>query len=149
MEMVVFIFKESKISIYMNNIKFLKEYIIILIIIVFVLLIEIITGKITNNSLENINYYISNLENGINCNNDIEERMKELSDNWAQEEIRLSYYMEHNELERISSNITILRSNLRNISDNNYAEIRALIDEIKYRLEYIKNKQKLGLKNIF
>ena len=65
------------------------------------------------------------------------------------DEDALDYYMEHNELERISSNITILRSNLRNISDNNYAEIRALIDEIKYRLEYIKNKQKLGLKNIF
>ena len=129
--------------------RFLKEYVILFFIIVFVILIEFITGKITNKSLEGINYYISNLEEGINNNDNIESKMEELSNKWYKDEIILSYYMEHNELEKISTNMNELRVNLRNISNNNYAEIKVLIDEIKYRLEYIKSKQKLGLKNVF
>ena len=129
--------------------RFLKEYVILFFIIVFVILIEFITGKITNKSLESINYYISNLEEGINNNDNIESKMEELSNKWYKDEIILSYYMEHNELEKISTNMNELRVNLRNISNNNYAEIKVLIDEIKYRLEYIKSKQKLGLKNVF
>ena len=89
------------------------------------------------------------MEEGINNNDNIESKMEELSNKWYKDEIILSYYMEHNELEKISTNMNELRVNLRNISNNNYAEIKVLIDEIKYRLEYIKSKQKLGLKNVF
>ena len=86
-------------------------------------------------------------EKGIDNNKEIEKKMNELSNEWHKAEINLSYYMEHNELDKISTDIVDLRSNLRNINDNNYDDIKKLIEEIKYRLEYIKNKQKLILIN--
>ena len=58
--------------------RFLKEYIVLFIIILFVCLIEFITVKTTNNYLKNINYYISDVEKGIDNNKEIEKKMNEL-----------------------------------------------------------------------
>ena len=128
--------------------KFFKEYVMIVLIIVFVILAELITSKITCKVVEDINYYINFLEEGID-NNDIGDKMEKLSSQWRKSEIKLAFFMEHSELEKINADITNLRSNVYNRNNNNYEDIKELIDEIKYRLEYVKNKQKLGLKNIF
>ncbi len=128
--------------------KFFKEYVMIVLIIVFVILAEFITSKITCKVVEDINYYINFLEEGID-NNDIGDKMEKLSSQWRKSEIKLAFFMEHSELEKINADITNLRSNVYNRNNNNYEDIKELIDEIKYRLEYVKNKQKLGLKNIF
>ena len=128
--------------------KFFKEYVMIVLIIVFVILAELITSKITCKVVEDINYYINFLEEGID-NNDIGDKMEKLSSQWRKSEIKLAFFMEHSELEKINADITNLRSNVYNRNNNNYEDIKELIDAIKYRLEYVKNKQKLGLKNIF
>ena len=128
--------------------KFFKEYVMIVLIIVFVILAEFITSKITCKVVEDINYYINFLEEGID-NNNIGDKMEKLSSQWRKSEIKLAFFMEHSELEKINADITNLRSNVYNRNNNNYEDIKELIDEIKYRLEYVKNKQKLGLKNIF
>ena len=128
--------------------KFFKEYVMIVLIIVFVILAEFITSKITCKVVEDINYYINFLEEGID-NNDIGDKMEKLSSQWRKSEIKLAFFMEHSELEKINADITNLRSNVYNRNNNNYEDIKELIDAIKYRLEYVKNKQKLGLKNIF
>lgn len=128
--------------------KFLKEYVMIIIIIVFVILIEIITSIITTKIVENLHYYIDLVEDGVD-NNNVGDRMEELSSEWQKSEIKLAFFMEHNELEKINADIINLRSNVKNRNNNNYEDIKEIIDEINYRLEYVKNKQKLSLKNIF
>ena len=128
--------------------KFFKEYMMITIIIVFVILIEIITSIITTRIVENLHYYIDLVEDGVD-NNNVGDRMEELSSEWQKSEIKLAFFMEHNELEKINADIINLRSNVKNRNNNNYEDIKEIIDEIKYRLEYVKNKQKLSLKNIF
>ncbi len=128
--------------------KFFKEYMMITIIIVFVILIEIITSIITTRIVENLHYYIDLVEDGVD-NNNVGDRMEELSSEWQKSEIKLAFFMEHNELEKINADIINLRSNVKNRNNNNYEDIKEIIDEINYRLEYVKNKQKLSLKNIF
>ena len=128
--------------------KFFKEYMMITIIIVFVILIEIITSIITTRIVENLHYYIDLVEDGVD-NNNVGDRMEELSSEWQKSEIKLAFFMEHNELEKINADIINLRSNVKNRNNNNYEDIKEIIDEINYRLEYVKNKKKLSLKNIF
>ena len=82
---------------------FIKETIGIILIIVFVISIEIITEKITNNSLRVISQEITNIEE--NGEEKIEESVNKLSETWKNEEAKLSCYMEHDELEEISQEI--------------------------------------------
>ena len=126
--------------------RFFREYLILALIIVFVTLTELITLHVTNICLENINYDIRELELAINENNDVYDKMQKLLDEWRTVENKLSFYMEHNELEKISSDVINLESNIR--TNDNVDSIEKL-NEVEYRLIHVKNKQRLKLKNIF
>lgn len=123
--------------------RFIKESIGILIIVLFVIFIEIITENITNKSLDKINLKIQSLENS---NNDIQKEVEEFSKVWEKEEKKLSCYMEHNELEEISKNVNNLVFLVQNKKMEN---IKEKINEIEFKMEHIKNKQRLKLENIF
>ena len=123
---------------------FIKETIGIILIIVFVISIEIITEKITNNSLRVISQKITNIEE--NGEEKIEESVNKLSETWKNEEAKLSCYMEHDELEEISKLINSLKFSSKK---NDTEKIEENIDEIKFKMEHIKNKQKVKIKNIF
>lgn len=124
--------------------RFIKETIGIILIIVFVISIEIITEKITNNSLRVISQEITNIEE--NGEEKIEESVNKLSEAWKNEESKLSCYMEHDELEEISKLINSLNFSSKK---NDTEKIEENINEIKFKMEHIKNKQKVKIKNIF
>lgn len=124
--------------------RFIKETIGIILIIVFVISIEIITEKITNNSLRVISQEITNIEE--NGEEKIEENVNKLSEAWKNEESKLSCYMEHDELEEISKLINSLEFSSKK---NDTEKIEENINEIKFKMEHIKNKQKVKIKNIF
>ena len=124
--------------------RFIKETIGIILIIVFVISIEIITEKITNNSLRVISQEITNIEE--NGEEKIEECVNKLSETWKNEEAKLSCYMEHDELEEISKLINSLKFSSKK---NDTEKIEENIEEIKFKMEHIKNKQKVKIKNIF
>lgn len=124
--------------------RFIKETIGIILIIVFVISIEIITEKITNNSLRVISQEITNIEE--NGEEKIEKSVNKLSETWKNEEAKLSCYMEHDELEEISKLINSLKFSSKK---NDTEKIEENIDEIKFKMEHIKNKQKVKIKNIF
>lgn len=123
--------------------RFIKETIGIVLIIVFVICIEIITGKITNNSLQNISKEIEKVETE---EVETQNAVSSLSEVWKVEESKLSCYMEHDELEEISKLINSLEFYSKN---NDMESIDEEINEIKFKLEHIKNKQKVKIKNIF
>lgn len=125
--------------------RFLKEYVILFFIIVFVILIEIITDNITNKSITDINSTIEELESALESGV-AEEKIKNLCSSWKKEEDKLAFYMEHDELEKVGVLVDNIKSDIANDSMN---EINEKVDEIKFLLEHVKNKQKIELKNIF
>lgn len=125
--------------------RFVKEFIGLALIIVFVITIEIITVKITKNSLKNIDDKISQIQKW-ESDEQLEESIKNLSNTWDEEEKRLSCYMEHNELEEISKLVNSLEFQIENNKKDN---INQTVDEIKFKMEHIENKQKIKLENIF
>jgi hypothetical protein len=125
--------------------RFLKEYVILFFIIVFVILIEIITDNITNKSITDINSTIEDLESALESGV-AEEKIKNLCSSWKKEEDKLAFYMEHDELEKVGVLVDNIKSDIANDSMD---EINEKVDEIKFLLEHVKNKQKIELKNIF
>lgn len=125
--------------------RFLKEYVIIVLIIIFVIVIEVITNTITGKSISDINNSIEEVENSLESE-EAKGKIKELCSSWKNEEKKLSYYMEHNELEKVGKLVDNVKSDIEN---DNTEDVKQELDEIKFLLEHIKDKQKLQLKNIF
>ena len=125
--------------------RFFKEYVVIFLVIVFVILIEIITDSITKKSINDINNKIEEVEVSLETseNND---KINELCDSWKKECDKLSFYMEHDELGKVGILVDNVRSDIKN---ENTEDVKQELDEIKFLLEHIKDKQKLQLKNIF
>lgn len=123
--------------------RFVRETIGIILILVFVISIEIITEKTTNNSLKIMSQEIVKVENG---EDEIKSTINKLSESWKNEESKLSCYMEHDELEEISKLINSLVFSSQN---DDMDKVYENINEIKFKLDHIKNKQKVKIKNVF
>ncbi len=95
----------------------------------------VIMGQLDNNS-EEIE------DNAKNIKADV----KKLKDSWFKEEAKLSYFSEHDELEKITYAIVILEENVNN---NEYEESLNNLIEAKFWLEHVKEKDSFKLKNIF
>ena len=95
--------------------RFLKEYVILFFIIVFVIFIEIITDNITHKSISDINKTIEELELSLESE-DAGEKVKNLCDSWKKEEDKLAFYMEHDELEKVGVLVDNIKSDIANDS---------------------------------
>lgn len=87
-----------------------------------------------------------NLENVDKEVDGINEKIKKLKDDWFKEEAKLSFFAEHDELEKISYAIVILEENSIN---HEYDEALDNIVEAKFWLEHVYEKDSFRLKNIF
>lgn len=125
--------------------RFLKEYIIIFLVIIFVIVIEIITDNITQKSFSDINKSIQDVEETLETE-ESEEKIKELCEAWKRENDKLSFFMEHDELEKVGVLVDNVKSDIKN---ENTEDVKQELDEIKFLLDHVKDKQKLQLKNIF
>ena len=120
----------------------------IIILIIFIIVLDILIGKCTENSIKETEEYLEDLKQTLIDENYEESKNKndKLKEKWEESEEKLSYFIEHDELEKISSQIAIMHEN----SDNKAYKL-ALEDNIetKFLLEHVKDKLKLKLKNVF
>lgn len=127
--------------------KMFKQTIIIIIVIVFVILLDIITNNITKKSIENISKKLDEIEDYIESDSKkSNEEAKRINDDWKKLEGKLSFYLEHDELEKVSININLLK---KQIQIEEFEDANESITEVKYLLKHIEEKQKLKVKNIF
>ena len=74
------------------------------------------------------------------------EQIKEIRDDWNERHKKLAIYIEHDELEKIETNLASLNGYL---DMEEYGDSMAQLDASVYVLEHIKNKTTLSLINIF
>lgn len=153
-----------------------QEIYILIGIILIITALEIVTNCISNKSVEKILGQLNNLKaeldkiesqdeseevkevlaemNELNQNtikveekeNTIKQNMKNLKEDWFREETKLSFFSEHDELEKISYAMVILEENINN---EEYEESLSNIIEAEFWLEHVKDKDSFKLKNIF
>lgn len=151
--------------------KIKREIWILIIILIIIIALELITNFIANRSIDSILGKLSELKEklqnvekneeltlSLENKNELEleevdkeidgiiEDIGDLKNDWFKEEKKLSFFAEHDELEKISYAITILEENAINNEYNNALEN---LVEAKYWLEHVKEKDSFRLKNIF
>lgn len=129
-----------------------KETIICVVIVIIIVISNILTQNYTINSVEELSNNLSELkikleENEESINqDDIKDKIQNVEDSWKDKHEKLAYYIEHDELEKVETNLTSLKSF---ITTNEYSEAISELDKSVFVLKHIEEKYAFNLQNIF
>ena len=125
-----------------------KEIKIIVVVIGLIIGLDIITNNYTKQSLERITSKLNALREYV-LNEDkqnAEEQMRIVKEIWEERYKTLAFYIEHDELEKVETELTKL---LAYINVKEYKECIAELDTTIFILEHIKEKEEFHLRSIF
>ena len=130
----------------------LKEFIFCFLILIIILFGNNQTQNYTKESVKNISEQLTQLrQNLINKNDKIDEEkakseMENVEKEWENRHDKLAYFIEHDELEKVETNITALKSY---IETKKYEESISELDKAEFLLKHIQDKYAFNLENIF
>lgn len=127
-----------------------KETIISGMIILIIIIGNIMTQNYTKESVETTSNLLNDLKEEIQKEEKdlkiTEEKIDKIHEEWDERHQKLAYYIEHDELEKVETNLTSLRSF---ITTESYEDAQAELEKSIYVLEHIKEKNAFHLQNIF
>ena len=127
-----------------------REAVITILIILVIIIGEYLTQRYSEETLGGVQDSLGELKEQI-LSSEIEvseliDKTNQIYDKWEEDNELLSYYLEHDELEKVNTQIVLVRGFLE--SDTPEDSIPE-IEEGIYILEHIKEKEKLSIKNVF
>lgn len=124
------------------------KIIVVLVSIGMIVILNILIAKYTDNIIDNLGVKVDDLKESLSEErfDKSKEQSKEIRKIWEKDTDKFGYFMDHEELEKLTLKIMIVDENLKN---NDYE--RAIEDsiEVKFLLEHIKEKLKFKLSNVF
>ena len=125
-----------------------KEILIIIIVLVLVVSLDIITNNYTTYAADSLSEELSELRDFIlkKDKNNINKKIEEIDKNWDEYNQILSYYMEHDELEKVGNGLTALKAHL---DVEEYSDSIENLDENIFLLQHIQEKEKFSIKSLF
>ena len=133
-----------------------KEIIVCIIIVITIIVGNIVTQNYTLNSVETLTEEIGKVkelalkldegETKPQIENEIKEKMGKTNANWHKRHDKLAYFIEHDELEKVETDLTALNSF---IETKEYAEAISELDKCVFVLKHIEDKYAFNLQNVF
>lgn len=127
-----------------------KEIIIVVIIVILIIIGHIITQNYTKKFFENISVNLEKIEEKIDNDNiekqNLKNELDDIQEKWNEKYDILAYYIEHDELEKVETQLISMNANIK-VQD--YDKTIEELEKCKFILEHIKDKDSLKLVNIF
>lgn len=127
-----------------------REAIITILIILAIIIGEWLTQSYSKKTLSGVQDSLRELKEGIlSSENEVSElidKTNQIYDKWEEDNQLLSYYLEHDELEKVNTQFVLVKGYLETDDPQNAIPD---IEEGIYILEHIKEKEKLSIKNVF
>lgn len=126
----------------------IKETVICIIIVIGIIGLELFTQNFTGKTVKKITESFSKIENEI-VKQDIEQiniEIETISNKWEEKQKKLAYYIEHDELEKVHTAIVTMKSYIKT---NDFSSAMAELEEGKFVIEHIQEKNSFNLQNIF
>lgn len=128
----------------------LREFVICIVIIIVILFGNNVTENYTKESVEHTSKSLNQLREEIkkdNISNDVaKQQIIKIHDEWNDRHNKLAYYIEHDELEKVETDLTALKSY---IETEEYEEAISELDKGVFVLKHIEEKNEFNLQNIF
>lgn len=125
-----------------------KEISIITIVIALILLLDVVTNNYTTYAADTLSENLNTLRQHIMAKNEkeINNKIKEIEDIWHNYHEVLAYYIEHDELEKVETELTTLKGSLE---VKEYEHCIENLDTTIFILEHIKDKERFSIQSIF
>ena len=126
----------------------IKETVICIIIVIGIIGLELFTQNFTGKTVKEITESFSKIENEI-VKQDIEQiniEIDKIGNMWEEKQKKLAYYIEHDELEKVHTAIVTMKSYIKT---NDFSSAMAELEEGKFVIEHIQEKNSFNLQNIF
>lgn len=127
-----------------------KEIIICSIVIIIVVALNIFTENYTKESVALMTGNLENLKENMIYEKQNEENINKQIDDivnaWNEKHKKLAYYIEHDELEKVKTELVLLKGN---IEVKEYEQGIPNVNNCIFILQHIKEKTALQIKNIF
>jgi len=126
-----------------------KEFVICLIIIALIAIGNFFSRDYTKKSGEEILDSLQQIKQAVEAKEDdvkVKEKLEETEKIWKNKQDKLAYFIEHNELEKIDTNLVLLKSY---IETEEHDETIREINELAFLVKHIEEKYAFNLKNIF
>lgn len=125
-----------------------KEIIIIIVAITIVVSLDIVTNNYTKDTVNIMREKLSVLREYIFEKNKekSDSQIPDIENEWNERYKILAFYLEHDELEKVNTEITSLKAYL-NMEE--YSECMNSLDKCVFILEHIQEKEETSLKSVF
>lgn len=127
-----------------------KEIIIVIIIIILIVVGHIVTQNYTKNIFSELSGDLKGIETGINDRKmekvELKNKIDDVQKKWDDKYDMLAYYLEHDELEKVQTQLIGIRAN---IETEEYERSVEMIETCLFVLKHIEDKDSLKLVNIF
>ena len=127
-----------------------KELFICIFIIVLIFTFDYILQKYTETAIADMNASFNKIsliiKNKRFNSKKVEKQTKNLFNKWTEYKGKLSYFIEHTELEKVDTSFTVYKSY---IESKKYEEAIAELEKTVYILNHINQKYSFNLENIF
>lgn len=131
-----------------------KEIIVCIIIVIAIIVGNIVTQNYTVKSIGILSEELEELkkdvieaeDNGEEVNENIKNKKEEIKKEWENRHDKLAYFIEHDELEKVETDLTALNSF---IETKEYAEAISELDKCVFVLKHIEDKYAFNLQNVF
>ena len=127
-----------------------KEIIVCILVVILIFSMDLLSNNYTKKVFFSINDSLGNLRNEMlkedKDQNKINDEIKKVEQEWNKKLIILSCYIEHNELEKVARQLTLIKGN---IDVGEYNQAISQLDDCVYVINHIKDKESLLIRNLF
>lgn len=127
-----------------------KEIIVCILVVILIISMDLLSNNYTKKVFFSINDSLGNLRNQMLKEdkdvNKINDEITKVEQAWNSKLNLLSCYIEHNELEKVARQLTLIKGN---IDVEEYNQAVPQLDDCVYVINHIKDKESLLLRNLF
>lgn len=126
----------------------LKEAVISIVIVIGIFGLEYYTQGFTEKAVNEVTELFDKIEENISKRDieQIDNEIKNIESKWEEKQKKLAYYIEHDELEKVHTTIVKMKSY---VETENFSEAMAELEDGKFVIEHIQEKNSFNLQNIF
>ncbi len=127
-----------------------KEIIVCILVVILIISMDLLSNNYTKKVFFSINDSLGNLRNEMLKEdkdvNKINDEITKVEQEWNSKLNLLSCYIEHNELEKVARQLTLIKGN---IDVEEYNQAVPQLDDCVYVINHIEDKESLLLRNLF
>ncbi len=127
-----------------------KEIIVCILVVILIISMDLLSNNYTKKVFFSINDSLGNLRNEMLKEdkdvNKINDEITKVEQEWNSKLNLLSCYIEHNELEKVARQLTLIKGN---IDVEEYNQAVPQLDDCVYVINHIEDKESLLIRNLF